>query len=338
MIRGKSDLIVGAATTRFRAEALDLVFSYLPPNERLRQIREAGHPLSSPNVDPFEGLIGAWRAGRLVSAMFSQILPGRAAMVFLPRFDGGEPTTTAVALYAATWTYLAKHRVILAQVLLPKANPDDVTMARMGGFEHTANLTYLVSLTTHFPTITPVAEFQLQGYSAMHENDWIEVVHRTHESTWDCPGLHDPRTAREILAECREHGMVDTSLSLLVWHEGRAAGCLLLADHPRHNNMELRYLGLLPHVRGRGWGRQLARHAQWQTRRAGRRRLVVAVDAENLPALQTYAAVDFQAWGHRQLCVRRLPSANNRLDPSEQVFHGGRTRMTTKLTGGEIAS
>jgi ribosomal protein S18 acetylase RimI-like enzyme len=70
--------------------------------------------------------------------------------------------------------------------------------------------------------------------------------------------------------------------------------------------MELLYLGLIPEVRGRGWGKQLVRHAQWLTRRAGRRQLVTAVDSANLPAVQTYTAMDFQAWQRRRLYIKRF--------------------------------
>ena len=38
---------------------------------------------------------------------------------------------------------------------------------------------------------------------------------------------------------------------------------LLLADHPKARHWELMYMGLVPEVRGRGWGRQIARYAQW---------------------------------------------------------------------------
>ena len=112
------------------------------------------------------------------------------------------------------------------------------------------------------------------------------------------------RTAEDVLAGYRSNGVFDPKLWLLVRRRQRGVGCLLLADHLRHDNMELLYLGLIPAARGRGCGRQLARQAQWLARRAGRRRLVLAVDAANAPAIQTYTAVGFQTWQQRESYVK----------------------------------
>ena len=114
----------------------------------------------------------------------------------------------------------------------------------------------------------------------------------------------------------------------------RDVGCLLLADHPRHNSMELLYLGLIPAARGRGWGKHLVRRAQGLTRLAGRSRLVLAVDAANAPAVQTYTATGFQAWQRRRLYVevssvaRQLARTDptgypRRPSPPRQKFHRG---------------
>jgi RimJ/RimL family protein N-acetyltransferase len=84
-------------------------------------------------------------------------------------------------------------------------------------------------------------------------------------------------------------------------HNDQAVGCLLLTDHPEYGNVELVYMGLTPSARGRGWGMDIARFAQWQTRQLGRARLVVAVDAANKPAIKMYSAVGFQAWDRRRV-------------------------------------
>ena len=98
----------------------------------------------------------------------------------------------------------------------------------------------------------------------------------------------------------------------------------MLADHPRHDTMELLYLGLIPAARGRGWGKHLARRAQWLARLAGRRRLVLAVDAANPPAAKTYMSVGFQAWQRRRLYVKELRFADDWHASFQQVLHAGR--------------
>jgi ribosomal protein S18 acetylase RimI-like enzyme len=64
------------------------------------------------------------------------------------------------------------------------------------------------------------------------------------------------------------------------------------------------YTALIPEARGRGWGRQIARYAQWLARAAGVERIVVAVDAANWPAVAMYRDSGFQMWDQRAVYVR----------------------------------
>jgi ribosomal protein S18 acetylase RimI-like enzyme len=88
--------------------------------------------------------------------------------------------------------------------------------------------------------------------------------------------------------------------------EGRDVGVLLLADHPRAGHWELMYMGLVPEARGHGWGRHIARHAQWLARCAAVERIVLAVDAANRPALAMYERAGFAEWDRRSVFVRIL--------------------------------
>jgi ribosomal protein S18 acetylase RimI-like enzyme len=91
----------------------------------------------------------------------------------------------------------------------------------------------------------------------------------------------------------------------LIVGEGRHdIGCLLLADYPRDDQWELVYMGLVREARGRGLGAAIVRHAQWLARQAERSRLVLAVDADNWPAIAVYVACGFVTWDHRSVYVR----------------------------------
>jgi len=83
-------------------------------------------------------------------------------------------------------------------------------------------------------------------------------------------------------------------------------GCVLLADHPEHDQSELMYLGIVPEQRGHGWGLQATRHAQWLARRAGRERLILAVDDTNGPARNVYTQAGFRLWDRRSVYARRV--------------------------------
>ena len=76
-------------------------------------------------------------------------------------------------------------------------------------------------------------------------------------------------------------------------------GCLIVTDHPEHGSCELVYMGVAAPWRGHGWGKDIARFAQWLTASTPRPRLVLAVDAANAPAIAMYESVGFHAWDRR---------------------------------------
>jgi ribosomal protein S18 acetylase RimI-like enzyme len=84
---------------------------------------------------------------------------------------------------------------------------------------------------------------------------------------------------------------------------------LLLADHPDSQQTELVYCGLAPDWRGRGWGLQITRRAQWAARCDSRQRLMLAVDAANRHALAIYAEAGFRAYDRRRVFGKILSAA-----------------------------
>ncbi len=94
--------------------------------------------------------------------------------------------------------------------------------------------------------------------------------------------------------------------------EGRDVGCQLLADYEALDQWELVYLGLTPGARGNGWGLEAVRRAQGLVRTAGRKRLVLAVDEANWPAIAMYAAAGFEAWNRRAVFLRKIAPADRK--------------------------
>ena len=67
-------------------------------------------------------------------------------------------------------------------------------------------------------------------------------------------------------------------------------------------------MGLIPEFRGREWGYELARYAQYVTQLAGRSRIVLAVDDANWPARDLYVRAGFETWDRRSVYVRTAHS------------------------------
>jgi GNAT superfamily N-acetyltransferase len=302
-----SELQIGPASEDQFAEALRLVFSRLPPAYADSQV-EAMLADVAAGKGSMDGLRIAKRSGCLKGVVFSQVQPGRAALVWPPRALPGEPVTTLENLLGVISQWLEEQGVRIAECLVPDDSDVDAPVLVAGGYQHLANLLYLVSLDKDFPNSRPQSPLKYEPYSPSNRLRLTQIVASTYQQTRDCPQLNGVRAVEDTLIGYRAAGDFDPQRWLLVCHGGEDVGCLLLADYPEQENWELLYVGLIPAARGHGWGREITRHAQWLTRQAHRPRLVLAVDAANEPALRMYSELGFRAWERRRVFVRIFTS------------------------------
>jgi mycothiol synthase len=288
------------------SEALDLLFSHLQDDERSRQIA-AILPELTANKRAGEGLLGAYRNGTLIGSLFFQIQAGRSAQVWMPRLIKNEEPDTAIALLRAAVQRLDNCQVQMAQIMMETVSDEEGQILLAGGFGYLSDLLYLVCQDADFPRAPLRAVLQFEAYNPQNHERLARIVAATYEGTLDCPRLNHVREIEDILAGYRATGEFSPGHWLIVRQEGRDVGCLLLADHPSYENMELVYMGVVPAMRGRGWGADIARHAQWIAAEKRRPRLVLAVDASNSPAIRMYAAVGFRAWDTRRVYYRIFP-------------------------------
>lgn len=293
-----SALSIGSASSENISEALRLVFRDLESENREPYVQLLAESIRQGTLS-VEGLIEARRGGALVGAVFSQRQPGSAAVIWPPRLVAEEPPATATQLLIAATELAARQGLRVAQVLLgSSAEPDDAVL-RAGGYAPLAELIYLVSEERVFPRDAPVAALEFEASAPETRERLIRTLEATYEGTLDCPQLNGVRTNEEVLEGYRETGVFDPTRWLIARHQEQDVGCLLLADHPEDLSWELVYMGLIPSARGHGWGLEIARHAQWLTKQAGRPRLTVGVDAANLPAIRMYRAAGFEEWERR---------------------------------------
>jgi len=305
MSQTASPLWIGPATPEERPQAIWLVLRHLAEGQPISPDELIDASGLSPDAIQ-AGLLAARRDGRFVGAGFSQIQPGKLAMVWIPRTVEGEPIETAAHLLQATCDHLGRHDVQMGQCLLKSPSSNDIAVLRSAGFEYLGNLFYLVCLESDFPKAPPETPLVFEPYTAANHARLTAVVSATYHETLDCPRLNGLRGIDDVVAGYRAAGEFDPSRWLIVTHEGRDVGCLLLTDYPDQENWELMYMGLVAEARGNGWGGHIARYAQWQAGRAGRPRLVLAVDAANRPAIEMYAQANFRAWDHRAVFIRVL--------------------------------
>lgn len=116
------------------------------------------------------------------------------------------------------------------------------------------------------------------------------LITLTLEGTSDIPALKEALPASEILAGYRPSGGTPPPGWEVAETGGEAVACLLLNPLPG-GWMELKYMGVKPGARGRGFGRALVDRALKQ---AGSKGMRVAVDQDNGPARKLYETAGFR--------------------------------------------
>jgi len=257
----------------------------------------------------FRGLFLARRGEQLVGAAWGQIVPGRSAFCWPAMLIPGEPEDTAGLLQLAVDEYLRSMRVAVVQAILPvRAAADAVRLVR-AGYSHLADLDYLVSSASSFPRAEPQSDLRFQPFAPGDERRLEQLIERTYTGSLDCAELDESRAIRDVLTGYRETGEYRPDWWLVAQLAGEDVGCVLLADHPNHDQAELMYMGVVPERRGCGWGVQITRYAQWLVGQAPRQRMVLAVDDINWPAQEIYASSGFAHWDRRSVYVRNLQAS-----------------------------
>jgi mycothiol synthase len=293
------------ATGASLEESLRLVFGGLAPGQSEGYAAFVGEEVRAGRMSA-EGLLEARRDGRLVGAMWLEIQAGHAALFWPPRLACGESRLTAGQLLAAGCELAARRGVRIAQALLAAPGLEEDTDLRAAGFEPLAALLYL-GWETGGPAVACCSgPLQYEPYDPADRTRMARLVEATYTGTLDCPALNGIRSIDDILQGYQAVGEFSPQRWLYARREGRDVGCLLLADHPKQGNLELAYMGLIPEARGNGWGGQVCRQAQSLAQRLGRARLVVAVDAANLPALEMYAQTGFRIWDRRSVYFKPI--------------------------------
>jgi ribosomal protein S18 acetylase RimI-like enzyme len=287
-----------------RREALAVVLCELAPSQRRAAAKDLLE-VEDASALAREPLFIARRDGRLCGAAWGQRQSGNIAIFWPPQLVSGEVAQTSLPLAEVVMRELDETAVSLAQSLLVDPEPAMIDVLQQVGFQHVADLLYLTCESERFPVAAPEpCEVGFEEYRETQRGRLREVIERTYKDTLDCTALNGARDLDDVVNGYQATGEFRAENWLFVRSGGRDVGVLLLADHRPSKQWELMYMGLVPEARGRGWGRQIARYAQWLARGARVERVLVAVDAANKPAADAYRSSGFELWERRVVYVR----------------------------------
>lgn len=297
--------LISPCPPELRAEALALLYRRVPGSLRPQIVANALQEAEAGRVD-LDGLWVVRRRGRVVGALLTQLLAGRAAAVWAPEVDltwGRSATSTALIRHALDDLRARGFRIAQALVDASASRTAAVDLAR-GGLTPITALTYL-----HRDTARPMGlafagarpeSFDWRPFGPESEAEFREVLQATYAGSLDMPELEGIRGLEDVLASHRAGGRFDPSRWQLGTVEGEpdALALALLTAAPDRDAWEVSYLGLSPSARGRGLGRAALAHAL-DLARPHAPRLELAVDARNLPADRLYRASGFRPFDRR---------------------------------------
>jgi len=288
----------------WRVEALEVLYRRVPAAVRPRLIADALTDEAAGSVD-LGGLWAARRRGRVVGALLTQPLAGRAAAVWAPEVDvAWGRAALAASLIRSALEDLRARGFRIAQALVDGSAPRTASAdLERGGLPRVTVLTYL-----HRDTARPLGRatdpgrptFDWRPFGPSTEDDFRRVLQETYVKSLDMPELEGIRSLDDVIASHRAAGRYDPSrwrVGVLPGEPG-AAAVLLLSDVPDRPAWEVAYLGLNLAARGRGLGKVALAHAL-DLARAHVPRLELAVDARNNPARRLYDAAGFLPFDRR---------------------------------------
>jgi ribosomal protein S18 acetylase RimI-like enzyme len=85
----------------------------------------------------------------------------------------------------------------------------------------------------------------------------------------------------------------------LTLNAGQPVGVLIVTELPENGDWEVAYMGVVPEVRRRGFGREMLLHVLCEARAADVLGVTLSVDARNQPAWNLYRSLGFEPYGQR---------------------------------------
>jgi mycothiol synthase len=277
-------------------DALTLVLADLSPQQRRDYV----------TVRPgetMEGLVVALRDSQLVGAAWGQRQPGSTAILWPPQLVAGDDQVIASRLACAAAAALDATGIRMTQVLLHDRHSPPPAVLESAGFAWLADLLYL-SCEVGMRENSTQSALEFEPYRESQRERLVALVEKTYEATRDCAALGGKRPMDEVLDGYRATGTFHPENWLFVRSASEDVGVLLLADHRAAKHWELLYMGLVPSARGRKLGCDVVRHALRLAAAARVERMVLAVDAENFPAIKMYNETGFILWDQRTVFVR----------------------------------
>jgi mycothiol synthase len=294
---------IGPCPEADRPAALAILYRRVHEALRPGLIADALHEASQGRVD-LSGLWVARRRGRIVGALLTHALAGRAIAFWPPEVEGfWGRAALAEGLVRAALERARGEGAGLAQALLDESAPKQAAAdLDRAGMPRVADLISMTRSTD--PPIDPgdVPSMEWRAFSDDTRDAFRVALTASYGGSLDMPELEGIRSLDDVLASHGAGGRFEPARWQLgsIAGEPAASAVVLLSDQPERSAWEVAYLGLTPAARGRGLGlAALARALELAAPHAIR--VELAVDSRNAPALRLYERAGFREFDRRSV-------------------------------------
>jgi ribosomal protein S18 acetylase RimI-like enzyme len=297
-----SEILASPARPSELTAAFQLVFQSVEPEERSARVANALRLVQQRELDP----AGVWVVrgrGCLRGAMVCLPVPGASGLVWPPQaVVGSDRRRIEDELLCRACAWLRQRGAKLAQSLLSPQEAELAPPLVRNGFAHVTGLWYLRhDLHLPYELLAEKGRLTFRPYSGTDPALFHQTLLRTYEQTRDCPEINGVRTVDEVIHGHQAQGSHNPDRWWLALHGERPIGVLLMTAIPEWRGWDVSYLGVLPEVRRRGFGRELTRKALLEAMTASAQQVTLAVDSRNQPAWDMYRAVGFEPYDRREV-------------------------------------
>lgn len=275
-----------------RASALELIFNDFPPVP-----------------PPQSGLWVAVRDERVTAAAWIQRLTENIAAIWPPTSRNDPVAEDLLAKTLKQACTESPFQLFRALVSAENADRHASSLSAIG-LERTTSIVSLYCAAD--AASCDEGKISFEPFDLAKDTDrLVQLTQATFEQSLDCPQLTKMTSAKAILDGYIAHPGFSPDLWFCLKPQstsatdivGEDAGVLILSDNEEDEQIEVVYLGVLPSLRGRSYGAAAVDRAKRIAAERGRRRVTLAVDIQNQPALDIYRAAGFTLYAEHELFV-----------------------------------
>jgi ribosomal protein S18 acetylase RimI-like enzyme len=284
--------------------ALMLAFRHLAPEEKKIRVQTLVQAFQRGAVIG-DGIVVLDDAKQIAGVLYSQQRPDGSVLLFPPVAETTEHLET---LYDALDSFCRQHNASAAVLLVDHLQViDRKTLEHYGHFEFLSEMVFLVSALNKDEIGSTVSSLVFESVEDI-DRSWqriVPLVEKTYQDSKDFPRLMGLMPIEGVLKNYQSVAAFSPDIWFFVQHGGQDIGVLLLTD-TQDGQLEITYMGLIPEVRGKGFGKELIRFAQQTAANRNGTFLLTSVDEQNAAALKSYLAAGFQAWDRKRLFIKIL--------------------------------